>query len=114
VPIPFVDPDTPVTPANVVTSPVEITMCRMILLYRSATKAYDPSGEMATLTGALKAALLPTPFIEPTPSFGRIPVSTCEGVVPARVVTEAVERTMRRTKLLFESATKAKVPVGEM
>ena len=37
VPVPFVEPEDPGDPARVVTAPVEITIFRIVLLFRSAT-----------------------------------------------------------------------------
>jgi hypothetical protein len=43
-----------------------------------------------------------------------MPFQEPKGPPPAKVVTDAVEISMRRIRLLYVSPTKAKEPVGEM
>jgi hypothetical protein len=69
----------------------------------SATRANNPSEEMATPSGLLKLEFVPNPFAVPD-----------DPETPANVVREAVVTFRYRIRSLFVSATNANNPSGEM
>jgi hypothetical protein len=99
-PTPFVEPAD--EPARVLTEAVETMICRIKWLPKSVTKAEEPSLEKLTQEGPLNLTSVPAPFVEP------------ETDPPASVVTDAVEMTIWRMRLLNRSATRANTPLGEM
>jgi carbon starvation protein CstA len=64
VPTPLDEPDE-VTPANVVTEAVDMTMWRIILLSVSPTNTKVPVGEMWRPFGNKNLELVPIPLVEP-------------------------------------------------
>jgi hypothetical protein len=100
VPIPFTLPEE-VEPRMVETARVDKMIIRIILFVFSAIRAKSPSEEIATPVGSENFALVPIPFEVP------------DEVWPASVETRAVETTIFRNKLFFESGTRTKIPSGE-
>jgi hypothetical protein len=89
-------------PANVVTTPVAITMRRIRWLVSSVTSAYAPSGEMAMPIILLNSAAVPIPSANP-----------CL-VEPTNMLTLPVAIVMRRTQLLMQSMTSVNTLSGEI
>jgi hypothetical protein len=85
-PTPFAYPEDSTSPAYVVTTAVEISTRRIRLFPMSATNANTPPAEMETPRGEENPALAPVPSLLP-------PL-----IVPARVVTSAVEIIILRTR----------------
>jgi hypothetical protein len=77
VPVPSVVPAVPAVPARVVTTPVEITILRIVLVKKSVTYRFVPS--FVIPNGILNKALVPVASVVP-----EVPA------VPARVVTTPV------------------------
>jgi hypothetical protein len=70
----------------------------------SAIRANIPSSDTCTPFRALNFAFVPIPFANPATLLAS----------PTSVVTDLVEMMMRRIRKLFESATKAYTPSGEI
>src|SRR6266581_3734058 len=105
VPVPSAWPAAQVVlPARVVTTPVAMTIRRMLLPLRAATYRLVPLLSMAKPLGPLNVAAVPVPSALPA-----APV-----VLPARVVTTAEAMTIRRMVWLVLSATYRLVPLLSM
>ena len=88
-------------PASVVTSPLEITILRILLLEKSATYRLVPS--VAMPAGELNLALLAV-------ALSVDPAVVIPAGGPANVVTAPLEITILRILLLLQSATYRLVP----
>src|SRR6266699_2730545 len=100
-PVPLTLPNVPAVPASVVTTPVAMTIRRMVLLPLSATYRLVPLLSMARPLGRRNVAAVPVPSALPA-----VPA-----VLPARAVTTPVAMTIRRMVLLLLSATYRLVPL---
>src|SRR6266704_1231145 len=98
-PVPSAPPLVPAVPASVVTTPVAMTIRRMVWLVRSATYRLVPLLSMARPLGWLNLAAVPVPSALPA------------APEPASVVTTPEAMTIRRMVWLFLSATYRLVPL---
>src|SRR6266581_4476337 len=103
-PVPSAPPLVPAVPASVVTTPVAMTIRRMVWLVLSATYRLVPLLSMARPVGRLNRAAVPVPSKLPA-----VPA-----VLPARVVTTPVAMTIRRMLLPPRVDTYRLVPLLSM
>jgi hypothetical protein len=94
VPTPSPVPPTPARPARVVTTPVDMMICRSKWLPVSTNKAKLPFDEIQMPDGELNEALVPIPSEDPT-------------LLPANTLTSPDVTTTWRIMWLLESATRA-------
>src|SRR6266699_2908961 len=103
-PVPLTLPNVPAVPPSVVTTPVAMTIRRMVLLPLSATYRLVPLLSMARPLGRRNVAAVPVPSALPA-----VPA-----VLPARVVTTPVAMTICRMLLPFRVDTYRLVPLLSM
>src|SRR6266699_3199776 len=103
-PVPLTLPTVPAVPASVVTTPVAMTIRRMVLLPLSATYRLVPLLSMARPLGRRNVVAVPVPSALPA-----VPA-----VLPARVVTTPVAMTICRMLLPFRVDTYRLVPLLSM
>src|SRR5688572_7270579 len=105
-PTPSIEPDAPAVPANVVTSPVVITILRIVLLFKSLTYRLTPSPQIPLAKRKLNRAALPPPSA--LPDWPGVPAS----VRTSRVVRFTVR--MVESSKTYRCVPSPQIPPGEV